>query len=59
MEEDLCEACAAHCWDIYTCSFEYRRNRLALGLTGSVITIGLSINGCSHSKKTVDKREQN
>ena len=42
-----------------TCSFEHRPNSLPLGSTGSVITIGLSINGCSNSKKTVDKREQN
>ena len=43
----------------YTCSFEHRRNRLALGSTGSaVITISLSINGCSHLKNTVDKTEQ-
>ena len=39
-------------------SFEPRPNSLMLGSTGPVITIGLSINGCSHLKKTVDKREQ-
>ena len=42
----------------YACSFEHRPNSRALGSTGSVIAIGLSINGCSHSKKTVVKREQ-
>ena len=34
-------------------SFEPRPNNCALGIAGSVMTIGLSINGCSHSKKPV------
>ena len=34
-------------------NFEPRPNNHALGTTGSVMTIGLSINGCSHSKKLV------
>ena len=34
-------------------SFEPRPNNHALGTTDSVMTIGLSINGCSHSKKLV------
>ena len=39
-------------------SVEPRPNSLVLSSTGSVITISLSINGCSHSEKTVDKREK-
>ena len=40
-------------------SFEPRpyTNSHALGTTGSVMTIGLSINGCSHSKNQFDERE--
>ena len=34
-------------------SFEPRSNRRALATVGSVMTIGLSKNGCSHSKKPV------
>ena len=34
-------------------SFEPRPSSLALGSMGSVITIGLSINGCLHLKKAV------
>ena len=35
------------------CSFEPRPNSRVLATAGSVMTIGLSINGCSHSKKPV------
>ena len=34
-------------------SFEPRPNSRALATSGSVMAIGLSINGCSHSKKPV------
>ena len=34
-------------------SFKPRPNSWLLATAGSVMTIGLSINGCSHSKKTV------
>ena len=34
-------------------SLEPRPNNLVIGTAGSVMTIGLSINGCSHSKKPV------
>ena len=34
-------------------SFEPRPNSLALATAGSVMAIGLSTNGCSHSKKPV------
>ena len=37
-------------------SFEPMPNSRALGTTGSVITVGLSINECSHSKNQFDKR---
>ena len=37
-------------------SFEPMPNSPALGTTGSVMTIGLSINECSHSKNQFDKR---
>ena len=39
-------------------SFKPRPNSRALGIAGSVITIGLSINGCSHSENHFDGREQ-
>ena len=39
-------------------SFKTRPNSRALGIAGSVMTIGLSINGCSHSKNQFDGREQ-
>ena len=40
-------------------SFEPRPYSRALGIAGSVIIIGLSINGCSHSKIIqFDEREQ-
>ena len=35
------------------CSFEPRPNSRALATAGSVMAIGLSMNGCLHSKKTV------
>ena len=35
------------------CSFEPRPNSRVLATAGSVMTIGLSINGCSHLKKPV------
>ena len=38
-------------------SFEPRPYSRALGTAGSVMTIGLSINGCSHSKNQFDDRE--
>ena len=40
-------------------SFEPRpyTNSHALGTAGSVMTIGLSINGCSHSKNQFDEKE--
>ena len=38
-------------------SFEPRPNSSLLGMVGSVLTIGLSINGCSHSKKQFDERK--
>ena len=34
-------------------SFEPRRNSGVLATAGSVMTIGLSVNGCSHSKEPV------
>ena len=34
-------------------TFEPRRNNRALATAGSVMAIGLSVNGCSHLKKTV------
>ena len=39
-------------------SFKARPNSCALGITGSVMTIGLSISGCLHSKNQFDGREQ-
>ena len=42
-------------------SFEPRPNSRVLATAGSVMPIGLSVNGCSHSKKkqkTVDERDQ-
>ena len=39
-------------------SFEPRPYRRALGTAGSVMTIGLSINGCSHSKNQLDEIKQ-
>ena len=36
-------------------SFDYRPNSSALGTAGSVMIIGLSINGSSHSKKPENK----
>ena len=38
-------------------SFEPRPNGRALATTGSVMTIGSSINGCSHAKKNNLTRE--
>ena len=38
-------------------SFEPRPNSCAIATACSVMTIGLSINGCSHSKNMFDKRE--
>ena len=38
-------------------SFEPRPYSSALGTAGSVMTVGLSINGCSHSKNQFDERE--
>ena len=38
-------------------SFEPTPNICVLATAGSVMTFGLSINGCSHSKNTFDKRE--
>ena len=39
-------------------SFKPRPNSWLLATAGSVMTIGLSINGCSHSKNRFDEREQ-
>ena len=42
-------------------SFEPRPNSRVLATAGSVMPIGLSVNGCSHSKKkqkTVAERDQ-
>ena len=39
-------------------SFEPRPNSRALGTAGSVMTIGLSINGFSHAKNQFDERKQ-
>ena len=36
-------------------SFEPRPNSLALGKEGSVVTIGLSINQCSHAEISLTK----
>ena len=41
------------------CSLEPRPNRPVLATAGSVMTVGLAINGCSHLKKIhFDEREQ-
>jgi len=40
------------------CSLEPRPNSHALGTVGSVMTIGLTINRCSHSKNQFNQREQ-
>ena len=39
-------------------SFEPRPESPALGTTGSVVTSGLSINGCSHPENRYNDREQ-
>ena len=39
-------------------SFEPRLKRRALGTAGSVMTSGLSVNGCSDSKNQFDERKQ-
>ena len=39
-------------------SFEPRPNSLALDTAGTVLIIGLSINGCSHSENQFDERKQ-
>ena len=39
-------------------SFKPRPNSRALGIAGSVMTNGLSVNGCSHSKNQFDGTEQ-
>ena len=39
-------------------SFKPRPNSRALGMAGSIMSIGLSINGCSHSRNQFDGRQQ-
>ena len=39
-------------------TFEPRSKSYAPGIAGSVMTIGLSINGCSHTENQFDDREQ-
>ena len=50
IDEDLCWACAAPCRDIISNPRPYSR---AFATAGSFMTIGLSINRCSHSIKPV------
>ena len=43
---------------LFEYSFDPKRNSLALGSAGSVMTIGLSKKGSSHSENQFDGREQ-
>ena len=43
---------------LFEYSFDPKRNSLVLGSAGSVMTIGLSKKGSSHSENQFDGREQ-
>ena len=49
---------AEHAPRVVEYSFDPRRNSLALAPAGSVMTIGLSKKGSSHSENQFDDREQ-